>query len=136
VDDTFTWIKPSWGGDLTFKAGAAYSRNGAFPQGTATNFTGLFTFPGNVPFDPANPTTYPYRFGISMGQYDFEQIDHRASGYFQDKWELSRRLTLNLGPLRLAGSDAEDRTPSVRGWASRMTCSQTARRWCEAALAR
>ncbi len=32
-----------------------------------------------------------------MGQYDFEQIDHRASGYFQDKWQLNNRLTLNLG---------------------------------------
>ena len=46
---------------------------------------------------PADPTTYPYRFGISMGQYDFEQIDHRASGYIQDKWQVNNRLTLNLG---------------------------------------
>ena len=32
-----------------------------------------------------------------MGQYDFTQIDHRISGYVQDKWQLSDRLTLNLG---------------------------------------
>ena len=32
-----------------------------------------------------------------MGQYDFEQIDHRASGYIQDKWQLNTRLTLNIG---------------------------------------
>ena len=45
IDDTLTWIKSGWGGDHTFKAGAAYSRNGALPQGTAANFTGLFTLP-------------------------------------------------------------------------------------------
>ncbi|MSO63277.1 MAG: TonB-dependent receptor [Acidobacteria bacterium] len=96
-DDTMTWIKSGWGGDHTFKAGAAYSRNGALPQGTATNFTGLFTFPTDAPFNAANPTTYPFRFGISMGQYNFTQIDHRASGYVQDKWQLNNRLTLNIG---------------------------------------
>lgn len=97
IDDTVTWVKTGWGGDHTFKAGAAYSRNGALPQGTATNFTGLFTFPTDAPFNAADPTTYPFRFGISMGQYDFTQIDHRISGYVQDKWQLNHRLTLNVG---------------------------------------
>jgi TonB-dependent receptor-like protein len=97
VDDTVTWIKSGWHGQHSFKAGAAYSKNAALPQGTAANFIGLFTFPGNVPFNPADPTTYPYRFGVSMGQYDFTEIDHRASGYVQDKWEVSKKLTLNLG---------------------------------------
>jgi len=96
-DDTVTWVKNGWGGDHTFKAGVAYSRNGALPQGTATNFTGLFTFPTDAPFNAADPRTYPFRFGISMGQYDFTQIDHRYSGYVQDKWQVNDRLTLNLG---------------------------------------
>ncbi len=113
-DDTLTWIKSGWGGDHTFKVGAAYSRNGALPQGTATNFTGLFTFPTNANFNPADPTTYPYRFGISMGQYDFEQIDHRASGYFQDKWQLNNRLTLNLG-LRYDWQSITDNTKDAFG---------------------
>ena len=50
----------------------SFSRNGALPQGTAANFIGLFTFPTDVPFNAADPTTYPYRFGISMGQFDFD----------------------------------------------------------------
>jgi outer membrane receptor for ferrienterochelin and colicin len=97
IDDTLTWIKSGWGGDHTFKVGAAFSRNGALPQGTATNFTGQFMFPTDAPFNVANPATYPWRFGISMGQFDFEQIDRRASGFFQDKWQVNNRLTLNLG---------------------------------------
>jgi hypothetical protein len=97
VDDALTRIKSGWGGEHTFKAGAAYSRNGALPQGTAANFTGLFTFPTNAPFNAADPKTYPFRFGISMGQFNFTEIDHRASGYVQDKWQINKRLTLNLG---------------------------------------
>ncbi|HUQ87543.1 MAG TPA: TonB-dependent receptor [Vicinamibacterales bacterium] len=97
IDDTLSWVKSGWGGDHMFKVGAAYSRNGALPQGTAVNFTGLYTFPTDANFNAADPTTYPFRFGISMGQYDFTQIDHRASGYVQDKWQLNNRLTLNLG---------------------------------------
>ena len=97
IDNTLSWVKSGWGGDHMFKVGAAYSRNGALPQGTAVNFTGVFTFPTNANFNAADPTTYPYRFGISMGQYDFEQIDQRASGYIQDKWQVNNRLTLNIG---------------------------------------
>ena len=92
-DDTLTWIT----GAHSLKAGAAWSRNGALPQGTAANFVGLFTFPGDAPFNPANPLTYPYRFGISMGQFEFTEVDHRASGFISDKWTVGKRLTLNIG---------------------------------------
>jgi hypothetical protein len=110
LDDTFTWIKSGWGGEHSFKIGAAYSRNGALPQGTATNFIGLFTFPTDVPFNAADPTTYPYRFGIGMGQYDFTEIDHRASGYISDKWQVSKKLTLNVG----VRYDWQDATPETK----------------------
>ena len=106
VDDTLTWIA----GAHNLKAGVAWSRNGALPQGTAANFVGLFTFPGNVPFNPANPLTYPYRFGISMGQFDFRQIDHRASGFLSDKWTIGRKLTLNIG----ARYDWQKMTPETK----------------------
>jgi outer membrane receptor protein involved in Fe transport len=96
-DDTLTWIQSGWGGEHSFKAGVQFSRNAALPQGTAANFIGLYTFPTNVPFNAANAATYPYRFGISMGQFEFDEIDHRASGYIQDKWAIGHRLTLNLG---------------------------------------
>ncbi len=97
IDDQLTLIKSDWGGQHSFKIGGAYSRNAALPQGTAANFIGLFTFPTDVPFNAADPKTYPFRFRVAMGQYDFDQIDHRGSGYISDKWQLSRKLTLNVG---------------------------------------
>jgi len=48
-------------------------------------------------------------FGLS-GQFDFTEIDHRASGYIQDKWEISRKLTLNLG----VRYDWQNATPEER----------------------
>ena len=114
MDDTFTWIKSGWGGEHSFKIGAAYSRNAALPQGTAANFIGLFTFPTDVPFNVADAKTYPYRFGIAMGQYDFTEIDHRASGYISDKWQLNHRLTLNIG-VRYDWQDATPKTKDAIG---------------------
>ena len=113
-DDTLTWVKAGWGGDHTFKAGVQYSRNGALPQGTATNFTGLFSFPTDAPFNAADPRTYPYRFGISMGQFEFTQVDHRASGYVQDKWQVNNRLTLNVG-VRYDWQDLTEKTRDAIG---------------------
>jgi len=96
-DDTMTWIKSGWAGEHTFKAGFAASRNAADPQGTAANFTGAFDFATNVPFNAAIATTYPRRFQLRMGAFEFEEIDHQASGYVQDKWQVSKNLTLNVG---------------------------------------
>src|SRR6185436_18098868 len=79
-------------------------------QGTAANFIGLFTFPGDVPFNPAVPQTYPFRFGVSMGQFEFKQVDHRASGFVSDKWTVGKRLTLNVG----ARYDWQKATPETQ----------------------
>ena len=97
ADDAFTWIKSGWRGEHTFKAGVSYSRDGALPSGTAANFIGLYTFPTNAPFNPADPRTYPFRFGISMGQFDFRAVDHRVGSYIQDKWVVGKKLSLNVG---------------------------------------
>jgi hypothetical protein len=114
IDDSLTLIKSGWGGQHSLKIGGGYSRNGALPQGTAVNFTGLFTFPTDVPFNAADPRTYPYRFGVAMGQFDFTEIDHRASGYISDKWQLNKNLTLNVGA-RYDWQSATERTKDAIG---------------------
>ncbi len=97
VDDSITYFHPGWGGDHTFKAGVGWSRNAALPQGTAANLIGLFTFPTNAAFDPTNARTYPNRFQIRVGQIDFTQKDWRTNFYLQDKWQIGKQITLNLG---------------------------------------
>jgi hypothetical protein len=79
VENSFTYFKPGWNGDHTFKAGVGWSRNAALPQGMATNLVGLFDFPTNTAFDQANPRTYPFRFRIRLGQIDFDQKDWRTN---------------------------------------------------------
>jgi hypothetical protein len=32
-----------------------------------------------------------------MGQFEFKEVDHKASGYLSDKWTVGKKLTLNLG---------------------------------------
>ncbi len=96
-DDSLTWLKSGWGGEHTFKTGVSFSRDAARPSGTATNFIGNYTFPTDRPFNVADATTYPFRFQVSMGQFDFNVVDHRLGSYVSDKWTLNNRLTLNLG---------------------------------------
>jgi outer membrane receptor protein involved in Fe transport len=96
-DDSLTWLKSGWAGEHTFKTGVSFSRSGALPAGTAANFIGNFSFPTDRPFNAADATTYPFRFGISMGQFDFNVIDHRLGSYVSDKWAVNSKLTLNLG---------------------------------------
>jgi hypothetical protein len=110
VEEAFTYVKSDWLGDHTFKAGFGWSRNGALPQTTGTNLVGTYSFPTNVPFDPANVRTFPWRFQIRLGAIDFEQKDWRTNFYLQDKWQLAKRVTLNLG-LRY---DYQDLTPQTK----------------------
>jgi hypothetical protein len=107
VEDAFTYFKPGWHGDHTFKFGWAWSRNAALPQGTAADLVGRFDFPTNTAFDPANARTYPWRFRVRLGEIEFTQKDWRTNFYVQDKWQLGRQVTLNLG-LRY---DYQDLTP-------------------------
>jgi hypothetical protein len=110
VEDAFTYVKSDWLGDHTFKVGFGWSRNAALPQTTGTNLVGTYSFPTNLPFDSANPRTYPWRFQIRLGQIDFDQIDWRTNFYVQDKWQVAPRVTLNVG-MRY---DYQDLTPQTK----------------------
>ena len=109
-NNDFTYVKAGWGGNHTFKAGFGWSRNGTDPAIVGSNDNGTFEFLHNLPFNPANPSTYPSVFSIRLGQIYFNQTDHRTNTYFQDKWQVNRNLTFNLG----VRYDYQDMTPQTK----------------------
>jgi TonB-dependent receptor-like protein len=62
-----------------------------------TNYVGLFSFAGNAAFDPANPSTYPNRFAMQLGELFRPMKDWRMNYYVSDKWQATGMLTLTLG---------------------------------------
>jgi hypothetical protein len=98
VDDTLAWFIPGKKGDHDVKIGVQYVYSGAENENQG-NLNGTFSFGQNdLDFDPANPRTYPDRFTIRVGgpSQFFEKATY-YSGFVQDKWRVSPRLTLSLG---------------------------------------
>ncbi len=91
--DVVSWVH----GEHTFKFGLDYN------YVTAANLTedslnGVFMFPTDLPFDAADPRTYPERLQIRVGgPQEFTVINHNTSFFAQDNWKVSPKLTLNLG---------------------------------------
>jgi hypothetical protein len=97
--DTFSWYKPDMGGDHDFKFGGTFHRS---PVETVTesDMGGTFRFDTDSLFNSADPTTYPERLVVRVGNpggyvYDFTMTTWEL--FFQDKWAVSDRLTLGLG---------------------------------------
>ncbi|HEY8562534.1 MAG TPA: TonB-dependent receptor [Pyrinomonadaceae bacterium] len=91
--DTMTWIK----GSHSLKFGVDYNYVSA-DSVTADNLNGTFVFPTDLPFDAANPRSYPERLSIRVGgPLRTVMLNHNASAFVQDDWKVNPRLTLNLG---------------------------------------
>jgi hypothetical protein len=98
IDNTFSWFVPNKKGDHDFKFGAQYQYSTVDNRNDG-NLNGTFAFAQNdLPFDPANPRTYPDRFSIRVGgpQLSTQKV-HFVGVFAQDKWKLSNNLTLSLG---------------------------------------
>lgn len=98
VEDTFAWFLPGKRGDHDIKAGVQYEYVGV--RATAQdNLNGTFRFQlSDAPFDAANPRTYPDQLTIRVpGLSNVFLKAHYFSGFAQDKWQISKRLTLSLG---------------------------------------
>jgi outer membrane receptor protein involved in Fe transport len=63
------------------------------------NFTGTYEFrPGTpLPYDPANSTTFPFRYTQSFGTSGLNFTDQMIGVFLQDDWEVARGVTLNAG---------------------------------------
>lgn len=111
-DDTFSYFLPDRGGDHNLKFGGGFSLNRLVPRAFASS--GIFIFQSDLPYNPANPATYPSQFEIDVGppggDFDTFSRDWRAYFFVQDKWRVNDRLTLNLG-LRY---DAQNIVPDSR----------------------
>ena len=97
LDSAFNWFLPGKAGDHDLKLGFQYlyARNVLDEQGS---MNGEFTHPSDLPFNAANPSTYPERLSIRVpepaGQTSFT---HSFAYFVQDKWRATRNLTITLG---------------------------------------
>jgi outer membrane receptor protein involved in Fe transport len=100
-DDSYSYFVPSlWGGEHTFKTGGGMSLNQMPPRTTVDS--GIFQFRGDAPYNPADPSTFPFQFDIVVGPpnvdgFDVFSRDRRYYFFLEDKYRLSNNLTLNLG---------------------------------------
>ena len=97
LEDTFAWFVPGRRGDHNVKFGLQYQYSSQrFTNQGVSN--GQFNFATDLPFDAADPRTYPERFTVRVpGPQDFFQKGHYITAFGQDSWRMNDRLTLSLG---------------------------------------
>jgi len=97
IDDTMSWFITGHGGSHDLKFGGQYEYVGA--RSTAQdNANGTFFFSTDLPFNAADPSTYPERLQIRVpGPLNRYQKAHYVAGFAQDKWRMTNRTTLSLG---------------------------------------
>jgi hypothetical protein len=98
IEETFSRFLPDKSGDHDIKLGVHYQHS-TVQNFNAGNLNGTFTFGRNdMPFNPADPRTYPDRFSIRVGgPQDYTQKVQFVAAFAQDKWKVNSRLTLSLG---------------------------------------
>jgi hypothetical protein len=95
LKDDFSYLMHAWGGAHQWKMGFDFSH---IPfEGDLTNSPlGSWTFPRDVPYDAADPTTYPTQYTNSLPTYANIPVNVYAA-YIQDDWQAGSGLTFNLG---------------------------------------
>ncbi len=94
---SFLVVRSGKRGTHDFKVGARFNYT-ELRQVSQNNRNGIFKFFRDLPFDPADPRTYPERLTIRVpGAYDATIISRTFELYAQDKWQMGARATLNVG---------------------------------------
>ncbi|OLC40953.1 MAG: hypothetical protein AUH43_25470 [Acidobacteria bacterium 13_1_40CM_65_14] len=96
IEDDYSWFVPGKKGDHDMKFGFRYN-NTELRRVSQVNSNGTFRFNTDLPFDPANPRTYPERFTVRTGTFNEFIKNHTYEAYAQDKWRVSPRTTIGLG---------------------------------------
>jgi Carboxypeptidase regulatory-like domain len=96
IEDHFSWFVPGKKGDHELKFGARYNYTELI-RVSQIEQNGRFRFNTNLPFDPANPRTYPERLTIRLGEFEEFINNHTVEVYAQDKWKMGGRTTLGAG---------------------------------------
>ena len=98
-NNTFSWFVPDKKGDHDIKFGMTYHRTRLTPT-IESDLGGRFNFDGDLRFDPNNPSTYPERLRVRVGNPLGQTFDFNLATYevfAQDKWSMTDRLTASLG---------------------------------------
>ena len=95
VEDDFSWFLPGKKGDHDVKIGVRYNYT-ELRRVSQINQNGTFRFNTDLPFNAANPRTYPERLTIRQGQFNEFMKDHTYEAFAQDKWTIGS-TTLSLG---------------------------------------
>jgi hypothetical protein len=95
LKDDYSYLMHAWGGAHQWKMGFDFNH---IPfEGDLTNSPlGSWTLPRDVPYDAADPTTYPTQYTNSLPTYANIPVNTYGA-YVQDDWQAASGLTLNLG---------------------------------------
>ena len=97
LDETFSWFKPGTRGSHNLKFGAQYQYGEHYREDQRVT-NGRFIFPSDRAFNAADPSTYPERLNVRVPQMvEALSKTHSLGLFLQDKWQLNRNLTVNLG---------------------------------------
>lgn len=95
IEDDLSWFVPGKKGDHEFKFGAKYNYT-ELTRVSQINQNGTFRFNTDLPFDAANPRTYPERLTIRIGEFEEFIENHTVEVYAQDRWKMGN-TTLSVG---------------------------------------
>ena len=121
VDQAFSYFVPSlFGGEHTVKAGGGYSWNNMDPRSTFDS--GTFQFRGDAPYNPADPTTHPFQFDVTVGppsDYGYAVVSKDQRRYVVRRRQVEPHRQRDPQPGLALGQSRADAEPQQRVRAAR-----------------